>query len=68
MRCLFRWWGEGTGKMISERISLVVYFLATIEGFVWGICPNCDAELFPGRAIRVSKRYREELMVRIGVF
>ena len=54
--------------MISEGVPLVVYFLAAIEGFVWGVCSNCNAELFPGRMIRVSKRYREELMVRIGVF
>ena len=54
--------------MILETIPLVVYFFATIEGFVWGVCSNCDAELFPGGAIRVSEQYREELMVRIGVF
>ena len=54
--------------MVSELIPLVVYFFATIEGFVWGVCPNCNTELFPGGAIRVSEWYREELMVRIGVF
>ena len=54
--------------MVSELIPLVVYFFATIEGFVWGVCPDCNAELFPGRVIGVSEWYREELMVRIGVF
>ena len=54
--------------MISETIPLVVYFFATIEGFVWTIGSDCDAELFPSGAIRVSKQYRKELMVRIGVF
>ena len=53
----------GVGVFLS-----VVYFFATVEGFVWAVCSNCDAELFPGGAIRVSERYREELMVRIGVF
>ena len=54
--------------MVSELIPLVVYFFATIESFVWGVCPNCNAKFFPGGAIRVSERYGEELMVRIGVF
>ena len=57
-----------TGKTISEAIPLVLYFFVTIKGLVWGICSNCDAELFPGGVIRVSKWYREELMVGIGVF
>ena len=29
---------------------------------------DCNTEPFPRGAIRVSKQYREELMVRIGVF
>ena len=54
--------------MFSEVIPLIIYFFATVEGFVWAVCSNCDAELFPGRVVRVSKQYREELMVRVGVF
>ena len=54
--------------MFSEAIPLVVYFLAAVEGFVWAVGPDCDAELFPGGAVRVSKWHREELMVRIGIF
>ena len=49
-------------------IPLIIYFFATVEGFVWAVCSDCNTELFPGRAVRVSKWYREELMVRIGVF
>ena len=54
--------------MVSEGIPLVVYFLATIEGFVRTVGSDCDAELFPGGVVRVSEQYREELMVRVGVF
>ena len=54
--------------MFSEAIPLVVYFLATIEGFVWTVGSDCNTELFPSGVIRVSEWYREELMVKIGVF
>ena len=54
--------------MVSEGIPLVIYFLATIEGFVRTIGSDCNTELFPSGVVRVSERYREELMVRIGVF
>ena len=51
-----------------EQVPLVVNFLATVEGFVWTVGFDSDAELFPGGAVLVSKWYREELVVRIGIF
>ena len=54
-------------ETVLEGIPLIVYFLATIEGFVWTIGSDCDTELFPSGVVRVSEQYREELMVRIRV-
>ena len=68
MRGFFWRLREGARKTFSEGIPLVVYILATVEGFVWAVCSNCNAELFPGGAVRVSEQYREELIVRIGIF
>ena len=51
-----------------EGIPLVIYFLATIESFVQTVGSDCNTELFPSGTVRVSEQYREELMVRVGVF
>ena len=53
---------------VLELIPLVIQFLATVKGFVGAICFDRSAELFPGSAVPVSKGYRKELVVRIGVF
>ena len=55
-------------EIYPTRVPLVVNFFATIEGFVWTVGFDSNAELFPGRVVLVSKWYREELVVSIGVF
>ena len=54
--------------MFLEGIPLVIYLLATVEGFVQTVGSDCDTELFPSGMVRVSEWYRKELMVGIGVF
>ena len=54
--------------MFSEGIPLIIYVLATIEGFVWTVGFDSKAELFLGGMVWISKWHREELVIGVGVF
>ena len=57
-----------TGKTFSEHIPVVIYFFATVEGSIWTVGSDGNAKFFPSSAVGVSEWYREELVVRKGVF
>ena len=53
---------------VLESILLVVEVFAAVEGFGGAICFNSKTESFPGGTILVTKWYREELVIRVGIF
>ena len=42
--------------------------VSAVKSFVGAICFNSKMESFPGGVIPVTKWYREELVIRVGVF
>ena len=53
---------------VLEFKPLMVEVFTAVKGFVGAICFDGKTESFPGRAISVTKWYREELVIRVGVF
>ena len=53
---------------VSEFKPLVIEVFTAVKGLVGAICFDSKTESFPGRVILVTKWYREEFVIRVGVF
>ena len=53
---------------VSEFKSLMVEVFTVVKGFVGAIHFDSKTKGFPGGMILITKWYREELVIRVGVF
>ena len=53
---------------VLELEPLVVKAFAAVEGLVGAFCFDSKTEFFPSHTISVAEWYREEFVIRIGVF
>ena len=53
---------------VSELKTLVVKGFAALKGLVGTFCFDSKTEFFPSGVISVTKWYREEFVIRVGVF